>query len=111
MALVVGLALLTVAVVTAWLMGVGETALSPRPVRGILVDVQATSIMFAERITLRTDDGELLEFQVSPEVATNREEPQSASHLRQHMILGETLMIRYRLTADGPLAVRVHDVE
>lgn len=80
-------------------------------VRGILVDVQGASIVFAESVTLRSDDGVIQEFRVDPEVARNREEPQSASHLRQHMVLGDPVIVRYRVTVEGPLAVRIADGE
>ena len=32
------------------------------------------------------------------------------SHLRQHMMLGDPVIIRYRDTSDGPVAVRILDV-
>lgn len=78
-------------------------------VRGVLIDLRATSLVHAEHITFRADDGRTLTFRVDPEVATNGEEPQSASHLRQHMVLGESLVVRYRDTPEGPLAVRIVD--
>jgi len=83
---------------------VGESS-----VRGILVGVEARSIVVAEQIRLRDDQGTVWTFRVDPEVATNREEPQSASHLRQHMIAGDPMIVRYRAEADGLLAVRVQD--
>ena len=95
------------------LVGAGLAA-RPQPdptpaVRGVLVDLQASSLVHATRITLRADDGQLWTFQVDAEVALNREEPQSASHLRQHMAFGDPMRVRYRQTADGPLAVRIID--
>jgi hypothetical protein len=91
---------------------VGGYALSRpqlRMVHGALVDVQATSIVYAESISLRDGDGRVWTFQVSPEVATHPDEPQSASHLRQHLFLGEWLRVYYRETPEGLLAVRISD--
>lgn len=70
---------------------------------------EAASILFAERVTLQGDDAEVRSFLVDPEVATKRDEPQSASHLRQHMVLCDPVIIRHRLTADGPVVVSVVD--
>jgi len=85
--------------------------IQPRPprVRGVLLNVEATSIVHAERITLRDDRGATWMFRVSPEVASDPHEPQSASHLRQHMLAGEWMQVHYRPTPDGPLAVRISD--
>ena len=107
-ALCVGVLLVAV-VVKEWLYGDIGTIGARRSMRGILVDVQAVSIIFAERVTLRGDDGEVQTFLVDPEVATNKEEPQSASHLRQHMAFSDPVIIRYRMTDDGPVAVRIVD--
>jgi hypothetical protein len=35
--------------------------------------------------------------------------PPSAGHLRQHMTQGDRVTVRYRETADGPLALEVVD--
>ena len=82
-----------------------------RDVHGVLVDVQARSIVHAERISLRDGQDQIWMFQVSPEVASDPNEPQSASHLRQHMLFlfGERMRVYYRETPDGLLAVRIID--
>jgi hypothetical protein len=82
-----------------------------RTVRGVLMDVRASSLVHAESVTLRDEDGRVWTFRVDPEVVTNPEEPQSASHLRQHMVLGEPMLVRYRETSGGPLALRILDAE
>ena len=56
-----------------------------------------------------TDGGGAL-IVVSPEVARNPEHPNSASHLRQHMMVGDPVIIQYRQTTEGPLAMRILDV-
>jgi hypothetical protein len=75
-------------------------------VRGVLVDVQSHEIQNADTITLRDDHGTLQTFRVSPEVANNSDHPNSAAHLRQHMMLGDPVIIRYRLTEEEPSAIR-----
>ena len=82
-----------------------------RSVRGVIVQVDGASIVFAERVTLRGDDGVTQSFLVDPEVATNRDEPQSASHLRQHMVLGDPVIVRFHVTDDGPVALRIVDAD
>jgi len=79
-------------------------------VRGVLLEVRASSRVLPEGLVLRDNDGQVWDFRVDPEVASNREEPQTAGHLRQHMALVEPVIIRYRQTPDGLLAVRVADV-
>jgi hypothetical protein len=56
---------------------------------GVLLEVQARSLIEAESVTLRDDRGQLFTFRVDPEVMTNRDAPQTASHLRQHMALAD----------------------
>ena len=76
----------------------------------MLVDVQSREIQNADSVTLRDDGGTLRTFRVSPEVARNADHPNSAAHLRQHMMLGDPVVVQYRLTGDGPLATRIQDV-
>lgn len=78
-------------------------------IRGILVDVQAQEIVNAEAVTLRNGNGQLHTFRVSPEVASNPEHANTASHLRQHMVSADPVIIRYRETPDGALALRILD--
>ena len=80
-----------------------------REARGILIDVQSREIQNADSFTLRDGTGNVLTFGVSPEVANNPEHPNSAAHLRQHMIAADPVVVRYRITTAGPVAVRVLD--
>lgn len=80
-----------------------------RSVRGVLLAVQSTSPVQADQVTLRDDEGRVWTFRVSPEVAANPEEPQSAGHLREHMALVEPVLVRYREEAGGFVAVRILD--
>ena len=85
------------------------TAANLPSVRGVLLDVRASSRTITDGLTLRDEAGNVWEFDVSPEVLNNDEEPQTASHLRQHMALVDPVIVRYRSTDTGPIAVRVSD--
>lgn len=80
-----------------------------REVRGVLIEVRASEISRAEAVTLRDDEGRTWIFRVAEEVATNREEPQSASHLRQHMAFAEPMRVRYRVAGGELIALRILD--
>jgi hypothetical protein len=82
---------------------------SEAEVRGVLVDVQSREIVRADALTVRDAAGTLYTFGVSPEVAENSDHPVTAAHLRQHMTAGDPVLVRYRSTPEGPIAVRVLD--
>ena len=79
--------------------------------KGILVDVQSGEMVHAQQVTLRDQDGREHTFQVSSEVATNAEHPNTAAHLRQHLIFADPVVVRYRTTASGRVAERIMDAE
>ena len=77
-----------------------------RPTRydGLVVEMQAASILQVASLTLRTDDGTLVEMVVEGDPGI------TASHLREHMTLAEpvTVTVRY---ADGlTVATRIDDL-
>ena len=78
-----------------------ETA--PRQARGLIVNVQARSIATAEAITLRADDGRELVLRVDASADV------TPGHLREHMTLGEPVLVTYQQTADGLVATRIDD--
>ena len=65
--------------------------------------------MLADSIRLRADDGSVIDFLVSPEVAKDAQHPNTASHLRQHMTAVDRVMVTYRSTPEGPQAVQITD--
>jgi hypothetical protein len=77
--------------------------------RGLLIDVQSNELLHADEVTVRDNSGEVRTFRVSPEVATNTDTPFSASHLRQHMVIAEPVVVEYQETNDGLLATRIRD--
>jgi len=94
----------------AWLPAAVPTTLAacrqqPRPTRydGLVVELQAASLLQIASLTLRTDDGTLVEMIVEGDVGM------TASHLREHMALADpvTVTVRY---ADGHIvATRIED--
>lgn len=80
-------------------------------VQGVLIQVDGTGFGAPSQVVLRDDEGRDWTFDVDPEVATNREEPQSAGHLRQHMLYGELMLVRYRVQSDRLIALRIRDVQ
>lgn len=72
-------------------------------VRGRVIDVQARSIAQVTSVTVRADDGRELTFRVDPSVEV------TPGHLREHMTLGEPVVVRYRVEANGLLAIAIDD--
>ncbi len=107
-AIVLGVATYVVAAMVISLM---RSAQATQEAQGVLVDVQSRQIVNADTVTLRDPSGATRSFRVSPEVASNREHPNTASHLRQHMVNADPVIVRYRETAEGPVAVRIIDAD
>ena len=74
---------------------------------GVIIDVQATSLTQVEAFTLRTNDGETLEFGVAPDAAMDPQEGFVASHLRSHASLAEQVKVVYREDGGELLALRL----
>ena len=77
----------------------------PRPTRydGLIVEMQAASIVLIASFTLRTDDGTLVEIIAEGDVGM------TSSHLREHMALGDPVTVTVR-HADGLIiATRIED--
>ena len=91
------------------LLGCQATPITALEIRGVLIDVQSREIVHADAVTGRDDQGKTTRFQVSDEVASNQEHPNTAAHLRQHMMAGDPVVVVYRMTSAGPLALRIRD--
>jgi hypothetical protein len=74
-----------------------------RQVRGVIIAVQPRSIAQADTVTIRADDGRELTFRVDPSVDV------TPGHLREHMTLGEPVVVTYRQDGSGLLAQRIDD--
>jgi hypothetical protein len=78
-------------------------AAPPRTVRGVVLSVEATTPARATAITLRADNGEEYRLLVAPGVNM------TPGHLREHMALGEPVVVELTRGADGLVAVRIDD--
>jgi hypothetical protein len=74
-----------------------------QPVRGLVTSVEARDIGHAAAITVRTQDGRDLRFQVDPAVEM------TPGHLREHMTFGQPVSVYYRRTGDAFVAIKVTD--
>lgn len=76
-----------------------------RPTRydGLVVDLQAASILQIASFTLRTDDGALVELVVEGDVGM------TASHLREHMALADPVSVTVRYADGRTIATRIED--
>lgn len=75
----------------------------PQTAKGLIVNVQARSIAETEAITLRADDGRELVLRVDRGVDF------TPGHLREHMALGQPVVVTFEPTPDGLLAVKIDD--
>jgi hypothetical protein len=64
--------------------------------RGVLLDVVSPSIQQVDRFTLRTDDGQLLNFVAAPDFNANAQHAMTPGHMRQHMALADPVVVVYR---------------
>ena len=77
--------------------------------RGVLISVESREIINADRVSLKSEDSTITMFVVSSDVANNTEHANTASHLRQHMVAADPIIVRYRKTANGLEALRILD--
>jgi hypothetical protein len=80
-----------------------------RELAGVVTGVEAAGLQRVEAITVKADDGRERRFVISAEADRAGHAP-SPSHLRQHMIQGDRIRVRYREAADGPLAIELVDL-
>jgi len=105
--LCIGLAAVALAVSTLFWSACGSPP--THEMQGLLIDVESHELLHADEVTVRDNSGVVRTFRVSPEVATNNETPFSASHLRQHMVIAQAVVVEYQETNDGLLATRIRD--
>ena len=79
----------------------------PARVAGIVIDVESRSITQIDAFTLRTDAGEVIRFRVGSLEFGRGAFP--ATHLREHMALGEAIVVAYLEEAGQKVAVRLTD--
>ena len=76
---------------------------------GVLLEVEAPSIQRVERFTLRTDDGQQLQFSAAPDFNSSASHAMTPGHMRQHMALAETVTVTYREENGRLIALNAED--
>ena len=72
-------------------------------VRGVIIDVQSTSLTTLESLTLRDDSGKVWTFSAQGPLGF------TPSHLREHQTFAHPVTVRYKQTDDGLAAISVSD--
>jgi hypothetical protein len=65
-------------------------------VRGVLLEVQSSSLQRVDSFTLRTDAGQEMVFIAAPDFNAGASHPMTPGHMRQHMALADPVMVTYR---------------
>jgi hypothetical protein len=93
-------------------LGAAYLALQPPPARavhGIVVDVTSSTTVRDDDVTLLADDGSRVTLEVDPEVTLGGGSRQALVYLRERLILGTPVLVCYRETRGGPLALLILD--
>jgi hypothetical protein len=87
-----------VAVVIVLLLVIACSAPPPvtQTAHGVLLSVEAPSLQKVDRFTLRTDDGQELDFEAAPDFNRGASHAMTPGHMRQHMALAEPMTVAYR---------------
>ena len=72
--------------------------------QGLVVEMQAASFVRIASLTLRTDDGELIEMTCEGDVGM------TPGHLRDHMALADPVAVTVKYDGSRVIALRVDDV-
>ena len=75
----------------------------PAQRRGLVVDVQIASFTQIQAFTLRTDEGEAHEFVVEGNIGI------TPGHMREHMLLGDPVIVSVRYADGLQIATHVED--
>ncbi len=88
----------------------GCTAPAPtRTAHGVLLSVDSPSLQRVDRFTLRTDDGQELDFVAAPDFNQGTSHVMTPGHMRQHMALAEPMTVTYREDNGRLLALNAVD--
>lgn len=99
-------AVLLVALMGVWL-GACSAADPAATATGIVISVDGPNVAEISSFELRTQDGELLVFDVEGLSLTGGGKP--APHLREHMASGEPITVEYRVDDGRSVATRYRD--
>ena len=75
----------------------------------MLLSVESPSIQRVDRFTLRTDDGQELNFTAAPDFNAGASHAMSPGHMRQHMALAEVVTVTYREQNGALVALNATD--
>lgn len=75
----------------------------------MLLDVVSPSFSQLDRFTLRTDDGRELTFVAAPDFNAGATHAMTPGHMRQHMALGDPVVVTYRQESTGLVALSATD--
>jgi hypothetical protein len=75
--------------------------------RGIVIDVQQTSVAHVDGFTLRTDAGEVLHFVIGDIPVDGGSFP--AVHLHDHLASAQPIAVRYVVKGDQSIVLRLAD--
>lgn len=82
----------------------------PPPVAtGVVISADGPDAANVERFSLRTDDGQVFEFDVGTLDVSNGGKP--APHLREHLVSGVPITVEYREQAGRHVALRYVDAQ
>jgi len=91
------------------LLGACNSAPKTQTARGVLLDVVSPSIAKVDRFTLRTDDGQLLDFVADPNFNVGATHAMTPGHMRQHMALADPVLVTYRDDSGTLVALNATD--
>jgi hypothetical protein len=75
----------------------------------VLLSVESPSVQRVDRFTLRTDDGQELEFVAASDFNRGVEHAMSPGHMRQHMALADPITVSYREENGRNVAISATD--
>jgi hypothetical protein len=79
-------------------------------VRGVLLDVESPGIQKVDSFTLRTDDGQELQFSTASDFNQGIAHLMTPGHMRQHMALADPVEVTYRDENGRHVALSATDV-
>jgi hypothetical protein len=76
----------------------------------VLLDVVSPNIQKVDSFTLRSDDGQQMQFVAAPNFNEGVSHLMTPGHMRQHMALGEPVLVTYRDDNGTLVALTAADV-
>lgn len=96
------------ALALASLLGACSAASTPLAATGIVIGAEGPSAAVVDTFTLRTAQGQMIDFRVGRLDLSNAGLP--APHLREHLVSGEQITVTYHVESGANVADRYVDV-